>query len=318
MKRYSDQYKDELFNEVMARAESKPAKIRHLQGGTALEKDRQKKKSLWYKVAAVLALAVLSSLPLYYMWQQGSSQETTQALTYATSGRQRSTITLADGSTVQLNTNSQLICPPAFNGDTREVTLRGEAFFTIIRDTNKPFLVKTAHLTTQVLGTSFNIKAFPEQPTAVTVASGKVKVSPLEGASTDPDGSRAPIKAEGQEPPPMSSASTLVLTQAEQALFDPQTGTLKKKQVNAERFLAWKDGTLLFEKNNFSEVAEILEQWYGIQVTVENPQLDQCSVSGKFMEHPTLHKVLDGLQFIYKIEYEFDGEEVRIMGNGCN
>ena len=319
MRRHSDQYKDRLLDEVMARTqdpqskaappEDRPALANQDSHRGVVDKGRQRKNfAVLYKVAAVLVLAVLASLPIYYMWQQANSAEEAQPLVYTTKERQRTTITLADGSTVRLNANSTLTCSPEFAGGVREVLLQGEAFFTVTEDANKPFLVKTAHLATRVLGTSFNVKAFPEQPIAVTVATGEVRVSPLEGGSKEvPDRSQ-----------PAYTGSAMVLTQAEQAIYNPRTGSMEKKEVDPERFVGWKDGTLVFEQNNFTEVAEILEQWYGVEVKVENPKLDNCSVSGKFMEHPTLHKVLKGLQFIYKIEYEFMGEKVLITGNGCD
>src|SRR5688572_8298430 len=85
---------------------------------------------------------------------------------------------LPDGSTVLLNEGSKLEYPITFSGDTREVFLQGEGYFDIQHNPSKPFVVKTANVTTTVLGTAFNVKAFPsEKHITVTVTRGKVKVS---------------------------------------------------------------------------------------------------------------------------------------------
>ena len=90
-------------------------------------------------------------------------------------GGYKATLTLADGSTITLNSQGKLMCPEQF-GDTREVTLEGEAFFQINRKAAKPFIVHSAGLKTSVLGTSFNINTFGSESIEVTVVTGKVQV----------------------------------------------------------------------------------------------------------------------------------------------
>jgi ferric-dicitrate binding protein FerR (iron transport regulator) len=134
---------------------------------------------LW-KVAAVIILIVGASV---MVWKSGLSLKKGEVASNESpvkpkdSSSQRQLINLPDGSRVVLNENSKLEYPPDFSNNTREVYLNGEAFFDIVHNPSKPFIVHTGSVSTKVLGTAFNISAYRSQQfVQVTVTRGKVEV----------------------------------------------------------------------------------------------------------------------------------------------
>ena len=254
---------------------------------------RPKKSYTFIRVAAVLTLAVISSLAIYFLQPQPDLTPTTKI--YQTTHRQKSRIVLPDRSIVHLNSGSKLIYTGKFEKDVREVTLEGEAFFEVTRNAEAPFIVKSGQLETRVLGTSFNIKAYPgEQNVQVAVATGRVAVTE---------------KSADQE--------ALILVPNEIASYDPSNGNLTKTMGNVPDLMAWKDGILVLEDKNFTEVGKILERWYGTKVIFESQQLENCRVRGKFNNPANLQQVLEALQFVHDIQYELKADSVLIRGEGC-
>ena len=222
-------------------------------------------------------------------------------ITKNTARGQKLTLTLPDGTTVQMNSESTLTFPQEF-GKTRQIALKGEAFFMVTRDEKRPFLVKTAHLTTKVLGTSFNIKAFDKEHIEVTVASGKVKVEP----SPQTEDETSPLKG---------GPRGVILTPNQQAIFNTNNNILKKRNINATDFIAWKEGILNFSEVRFQEVVRDLERWYGIDINIINPRLNECIVIGQY-QHESLETILKSFKFLMEIEYEFNKDGVTIRGEG--
>ncbi|MDN5212652.1 FecR domain-containing protein [Fulvivirgaceae bacterium BMA12] len=250
-----------------------------------------------YVLASLLIFALVGSLVIYRV--NGPSNKESAWMIKETLPGQKLTITLMDGSTVLLNSGSRLIYPKLF-GNTREVTLEGEAFFMVSRNEQKPFIIKSGELTTTVLGTSFNIKAFQNENIEVTVATGKVKVSH--------DNEEA-ARQVGQ-------SAELVLTPNQQAIYNIADSRLNKEQINAERHLAWREGVLKFDNLRFEEAVKMLERWYGVSITLENRQIGDCIIIGEF-QNQSLHKVLRAVELALGIDYEFGSDGVVINGEGC-
>lgn len=118
----------------------------------------------WYKYAGYAACLVLM-FALAYKLTAPQSQEVAEIskITMATSIGENKTLTLSDGTKVTLNANTSLSYPEEFTGESREVSLRGEAFFDVSHNPDKPFMVATGNgMKIQVLGTEFNVKSYPE------------------------------------------------------------------------------------------------------------------------------------------------------------
>lgn len=200
-------------------------------------------------------------------------------ITRKTERGQKYSIVLADGTKVRLNSESTLVFPEKFTGNQREVELIGEAFFEVTKNPNKPFRVKTNRLTTEVLGTSFNVSAFAEHEASVTVATGKVKVKANKHSDS--------LSDEG-----------VVLLPNQQVVLDPYSSYLKKTNVQLDKVMSWKDDIILFDHISFEEAAGILERWYNVTITFDKPDLKKCTILRSSYKNETLENVLKSLKFI--------------------
>lgn len=250
-------------------------------------------RSMW-RVAASVALLIGAGLWLYLAHIAPAE---IQYLTKATQRGEKTTLSLPDGTVVQLNAESSITFPEKFT-DTRNVRLTGEAFFHVVRDETKPFIIRSGNLMTTVLGTSFNISAYPEDHTiSVTVATGKVKIEDA-GVQHQKPGSE-------------------LLTLGEQGLFDKRSTRIIKTKVDLEKHLAWKEGTILLEDATLEEAVKILGRWYNAEFVFENPGLKKCTLNGKF-KNDQLINILENLRFLMGIEYRVEpGNKIILKGESC-
>ncbi len=168
-------------------------------------------------------------------------------------------ITLSDGTQVWLNASSSLEYPASFDGKTeRRVRLAGEAFFEVSRDENIPFYVETGSCESiQVLGTSFNVNAYPESEKHVTtLLSGKISYS--SGNETE----------------------KIILTPNQQVRLNCNDGRTEVAHVDASSFAAWRDGWIYFEDEYLETLALRLSRLYGIRIEVD-ARLKAYAFSGK-------------------------------------
>ncbi|MBX2843974.1 MAG: FecR domain-containing protein [Flammeovirgaceae bacterium] len=208
----------------------------------------------------------------------------------------KTTLELKDGTIVKLNSDSKLIFPSSFDANIREVYLEGEAFFDVSRDENRPFIIHTGKVKTTVLGTSFNIKAFPEDESVqVAVASGKVAV-----AYQAPDNN-------------VKSTKELFLLPEEMSTFSKIDNQLVKSDFDRKQVLSWKDNILYFENASFNEVKEKLERWYGVSFEVKGKSLES-EFEGEF-HNESLKAVLEGLSFSVKFDFLIEDKVVTITNN---
>ena len=189
----------------------------------------------------------------------------------------RTSFMLPDGSKVWLNSGSQLTYPQEF-ADKRPVKLSGEAFFEVKKG-KKPFIVSTRYGEVEVLGTSFNVKAFDDEEFQTTLVSGLVKVKDSIG----------------------KSEATL---EPGQQAFDSKDG-LKVKRVEARRYISWKDGRLIFSNEYLPEIAKKLERWYNIKIVLDNPELNRIMFSGTIMME-SFTEVMELLKMTSNIDYSYN------------
>jgi ferric-dicitrate binding protein FerR (iron transport regulator) len=213
---------------------------------------RRKRKTLFFKIIRYSVAALFLFIFGVAIWRQSAvyiTQQSEMTECVAQQGTIR-TIHLSDGTVVKLNAGSSLHYPKQFNtlGKTREVYLEGEAFFDVAKDKSFPFVVHVENLKVQVLGTVFNIKAYPgEEHIVTTLLSGRVRLS-----STD---------------------SSLVLHPNEQVLYSRANGVMKKALVDGETYESWVDGDLNFDDQPLSEIVHGIERKYNV-VFVLAPGVD--------------------------------------------
>lgn len=207
---------------------------------------------------------------------------------------QKSVIVLRDGSRVKLNADSELSFPETFSDSSRIVYLKGEAFFEIARDVDRPFTVVTENIATTALGTTFNVKAFPEQADIeIVLATGKVKV-----VNTNPS--------------EIAKEDGLTLDPHFRATFSKANHGLHKDSIDVTETLAWKDGILYFQDARLDEIREKLERWYNVEFTVlDENRWGRRQFTGSF-DNESLKNVLEGISFSSKFKYHITGRKVLI------
>ena len=205
---------------------------------------------------------------------------------------QKLRLKLSDGSEVYLNSMSTLKFPKSFSDGSREVHLEGEAFFTVTHDPQRPFIVHSQGIQTQVIGTSFTIKGGGGKPALVAVLTGKVQVA-LSGQDQ-------PIEERGLILEPMDAAS-----------IDYSGNTLRKFRVEYDDIFAWKDNVISFKNASFQDIISRLEIWYDVEINVQKPLKSPKDYTGKF-ENQTLEEVLTGLSFVYGFQFKIEKTRVSI------
>ena len=205
-------------------------------------------KPFYLRYAAVW-IAFMMIAGAYSIWQYKKNQA--EAVSYFVSNNpngKRSVITLSDSSVIYLGAGSKLNYPDKFVGDTREVSLSGEAFFEITKNPQKPFIIHTGNITTKVLGTSFKIEAFKKLPLSVEVATGKVRVD--------------------QHLANHSIRSLAILTPGQKVIWNNDRAEIGEVAVDAVRM--WKDSKLAFNNQSLRDIADELERWYNLKIVFKD------------------------------------------------
>jgi len=240
------------------------------------------------RAAAVLLLAVLfSSAYIYYNKTTSFSVRNghpTIVQEISTIFGMRSKFQLSDGTLVNLNSGSKLIFPTEFTGKTRNVELVGEAFFDVTPNPAKPFIVKTSEINVKVLGTAFDLQAYPgTNAVSTTLVHGKIV---LERESAGISKQLAELKP------------------SDRAVFKIDEKVINiSVEEDLDKFIAWKDGKLVFFNDPIENVAEKLGNWYNVTVKINNNELKRYRFTATFTDEP-IEQVLDLLSKSSPIKYQ--------------
>jgi ferric-dicitrate binding protein FerR (iron transport regulator) len=239
------------------------------------------------KIAATLLLIVGAAFILHHfvLSTPGRTVAEVEQIIKSTEPGQKLTVFLADGSKAILNSASSIEYKATFQQDSiRLIRLTGEAFFDVAHDQSKPFIVEASGVSTTALGTSFNVLARHEDQVEVSLVTGKVAVS---GAS-----------------------GRLLLEAGERARY--ASGVLAKDSFDADRVIAWKEGTLIFQQASLQSVLRDLEMWYGVRIAVSSQPANASTYTGVFSNR-SLKEVLDGMAYVYGFDYDMENKNVTIV-----
>jgi transmembrane sensor len=249
----------------------------------------------WVAAAAVLAIAVSAG------WWISSSEPVPQQLITRQKEKPDSVIFtgkqfvhLPDGSSVLLNEGTELSYSRSFGDKVREVTLRGEGYFDVQHDQSKPFKVLTGKVTTTVLGTIFNVKAYTgEQEIEVTVTRGRVQVGDDERTFG-------------------------IVTPNQQMAVNTATNDFVQTDLKAETAEAWQSRYLILDDVSMEESAKIIAKKYSVKITLANDNLKMCRISATFLDGEDLDQVLTVVCGVLQATYTMEaGGNVKIEGKGC-
>ncbi|MEN0002488.1 MAG: FecR domain-containing protein [Bacteroidota bacterium] len=202
---------------------------------------------------------------------------------------------LPDGTLVTLNGNSQLTYLPDFEkNDLREVTLSGEGYFQVVADPQHPFHIHTPEARVEVMGTAFNLRAYPNEVfTEVEVEEGIVNLM-----ATQLDKQMKKLVA--------NERATLMHGEG-----------LVRKQLNTTNANSWKTGRLKFRKEQLSEVINVVERHYGVTINYDRANLGDCSLNTNFKE-ATIEEVLKTFEVIFEVKTNTtDPDTYQLTGGGC-
>lgn len=258
----------------------------HLQSQLTVTKEAPV-RTLWssqaLRIAAGIILVAISGFVVYWMNRE-------QSTVIIASAETRS-LTLPDGSTVVLNRNSTLSYTGDFSKGVRSVALTGEAFFEIVRNEQRPFQIQAHATTVEVLGTSFSVRAYQEEPeVAVTVQTGLVKFS--------------------------STESEVKLQAGERGVFTPATQKIAKAPNEDLNFLSWKTRKIIFESTSLQAAVETLNRAYGSQIAISATVPATCAVTASF-DQQSLEAVLAVLKSTLNLTYRIQGNKIEIIGADC-
>ena len=234
-------------------------------------------RRLWVQVASIAAILISGLLlgsTITYLTSK--SKILSEQLVFETPRGEKSLVKLPDGSQVWLNANSRLVYH-SFSSSHRQVELTGEAFFNVAHNEKAPFVVKTNECEVEVLGTTFNIMAYDEfGRKEITLLNGKVNVH---------------INGDEQV---LKPGQALILKDHKVQVID----------VNSSQASGWVDNKFNFQNISLSELMKRLENWYDVDITLENNTGREVNFTGTFKNEETIWQVLDAIKIYAPITYK--------------
>ncbi|MBN2597460.1 MAG: FecR family protein [Marinifilaceae bacterium] len=195
-------------------------------------------------------------------------------------------LVLSDGTKVWLNSESELRYPVKFTGETREVELIGEAYFKVKKNLKKPFFVKTSNINTCVLGTEFNVSAYPNEELNITLVEGSVELNSKQfsGKLRLIPGDNANLKIGGDQ--------------------------IRVSQVDVRKYTAWRDGYFYFEKERLEDILTKLERWYDFKVFYQNTAVKDYAFRMRADRNEDFAEIVSRLEQTGRISLKLKGNVI--------
>ena len=268
------------------------------------KEEKQKQRRILYIVrqcAAILFIPLLGfSIFLFVRYSGGANDSIADGYEskgaveyeyYAPAGN-KSKITLPDSTYVWLNSGSRLMVDGSFGERQRRVKLSGEAYFEVRRNELRPFIVDASGMDITVLGTSFNISAYPDSDMIETVL--------VEGA----------IEVDTKKDIKGNSKITLVPAQ-KLALNRHNDEIILEDNVESDLYTAWKDNRLIYQDTPMEDVAKSLERWFNVEIMLHDGELKSHTYSGTF-DNRSIDQIMRYIEASSPIKYEIDKERIDI------
>lgn len=184
----------------------------------------------------------------------------------------RTVVELSDGTVVHLNYGSRIKYPQNFSGETRSIVLTGEGYFEVAHNPDKPFVVSTGLIDVKALGTVFNVNAYPENSSiATTLVEGKVV---LEKQLSGDNSKQLGVMKPGQH-----------------VIYNSNTGKIKSDIGDVNKYIAWKDGKMVFDNQSIEEIAQRLSRMFNVDIQVDN-EVKKYKYTVTFVDEP-LFQILE-------------------------
>lgn len=234
----------------------------------------------------------------------------------------KSFVTLADGSRIWLNAGSRISYQRNYNQDNRKIFLEGEAFFEVAKNPKIPFYVHSSGIIVKAIGTSFNVKAYPEEGIVeTTLVEGSISIE-----STGKSGRKEQILMQPHQKANFYKSTREVVVDIpsekekvrEIAPVPVKVSKIErvevKKEIDTELYTSWKDKRWFFEKESLEDFAVILQRIYDIRIVFRDNELKNYRLSGS-LEEENLEQVLKALQYTVPMDYNIDHDIVTLKIN---
>jgi ferric-dicitrate binding protein FerR (iron transport regulator) len=286
----------------------------------SVQNDIELIKKGWLTTKKILALSfsliTVTVLSWIFLYNPIPVQSIVKSSVITTKDGSKTSVVLPDGTKVWVNAGSKLTYDNNYGSKLREVSLLGEAFFDVVKNPEKPFIIHTSKMDIKVLGTAFNVRCYPnEKKTETSLIRGRIEVtlkdrpnekiylSPNEkltllNDNIIPSESRFPKKivhhvAEPIEP--LVSIGHITHTLTDSAIVET----------------SWVENKLEFRSEAFEEVASKMERWYGVKIDIEDDHLKQEHLTGSF-ETETVDQALSALQYTTKFKFSINKNLITI------
>ncbi|MEP2023350.1 MAG: FecR domain-containing protein [Reichenbachiella sp.] len=265
--------------------------LTQIKSETKEERTITARSNYFSKIAAAVALLVLFAGLTYLIFPELQTLNQPHLIVKSNPSGQKSTHFLPDGSKVYLNAESSVSFIADFEGESREIELKGEAYFEVAKNPKKPFVVRSKHFSTTALGTAFNIRAYgSESKLEVALTEGKVKID---------------SKVLQDE---------IYLVPGEKLSYSSNSKTTERGQFDLGEVVGWKDGLIKFSDASYDEVKNRLGRWFGVEIRSNKVPSNDWRYTGVF-ENQSLEMILEGMKLTKNFEYKMERKSVEIMFN---
>lgn len=247
----------------------------------------QKVLKLW-KIAASIAAVIAIAFVSYFVYnsgidEQASAVSETAMVSIKVPLGSKSEVVLSDGSTVKINSGTELRYPGQFLDGKREVYLKGEAYFSVQSDIAHPFVVRTNDYDIQATGTQFNVCSYEDDAfSSVTLEEGAVSIQ-------------------------FNNQSSVDISPEQKFCLNRENSIYQILSSDVRYETSWKEGEFRFREIGFPELIKKLERWYDVKLYHHSPELQAMLYSGNFKNQETIWQVLDALTLTAPIEYKRNG-----------
>ncbi|TXE13693.1 FecR family protein [Algoriphagus aquimarinus] len=255
------------------------------------EKDSKSIFGKWIWKAAILLLLCGGGYGLLSVLPDKETETFLGAGLYTNDIGKVSTFFLPDGTKVWLSTGSQVEYAEDFPKN-RQVRLSGEAFFEVVRNPDFPFVITTGKISTQVLGTSFNLKSYENAGVELSVYSGKVKFFNQK-----------------------SKLDSAILLKGEKVTWTSEKGISDIELFDIEQLPDWRQGKISFDNAGIDVIQSTLERWYKVDIKIEGKGRN-CHYSGEFTQ-ASLEQILETLSYALNLTYKINDTNVTIHTKPC-
>jgi transmembrane sensor len=267
----------------------------------------------WMRAAAIILISTGGWLS--YIYSTRKINDTAGRTIIAGKGERKSFI-LPDGSQVILDGDSKLVLSDKFDSKNREIELTGEAYFDIRHNEGSPFIIHTSFMDVKVLGTTFNVRAYPDEATATTsLIKGRVAITLPGSISPEHVIELHPMQKIVVDRSNKIVSDTSQLVQSiSHAKNNIHIDSIRKNtQLNLVTETAWTENRLAFNDEPMEMIARKLEKWFGITVELSNPNIKNLPFTGSF-DNPDLVKVMEAMRItIPVLQYRIEGNKKLVL-----